>query len=153
MQEDAELLQLVRFLLVGSGNVTHHRCLHLLAVLQIQFMPFLRRHLALVAYLADIVQCLLVNDVQDDFRVHVATGRTRTGLCIGIVGCFLEISDGINGIAVEYGITALVQQPQAVEQFIYIARGLVDVYNNQLAFQRLLLQQVDDLLRIGRRQS
>ena len=91
----------------------------------------------------------LVDDVQYNLRIDISTGRTSTGLSIGIVGLLLEIGNGIDRIAVEDRVAASVQQPQTVEQLIDIARWLVDIDNYQLVLESLLLEQVDDFLCIS----
>ncbi len=91
----------------------------------------------------------LVDDVQYNLRIDISTGRTSTGLSIGIVGLLLEIGNGIDRIAVEDRVAASVQQPQTVEQLIDIARWLVDIDNNQFVLESLLLEQVDDFLCIS----
>ena len=91
----------------------------------------------------------LVDDVQHNLRIDISTGRTSTGLSIGIVGLLLEIGNGIDRIAVEDRVAASVQQPQAVEQLIDIARRLMDIDNNQFVLESLLLEQVDDFLCIS----
>ena len=91
----------------------------------------------------------LVDDVQYNLRIDISTGRTSTGLGIGIVGLLLEIGNGIDRIAVEDRVAASVQQPQTVEQLIDIARWLVDIDNNQFVLESLLLEQVDDFLCIS----
>ena len=91
----------------------------------------------------------LIDDVQYNLRIDISTGRTSTGLGIGIVGLLLEIGNGIDRIAVEDRVAASVQQPQTVEQLIDIARWLVDIDNNQFVLESLLLEQVDDFLCIS----
>ena len=113
-------------------------------------MPLLRRHLTVVRQFTVVVQCLLVDNVQHDFRIDVAAHGTGTGFGVGIVGGLLEISDGINGVTVEYGISAPVEQPQSVEELIDVAGRLVDVDDDEFSLQRLFLQEVDDLLGVSR---
>ena len=72
---------------------------------------------------------------------------------VGVVGRRLEGGDGVDGIAVIDGIAAFVQQPQPVEELIDVARGLVYVGNDQTALLRLLLQEQDDTLGVGRREA
>ena len=91
----------------------------------------------------------LVDDVQYNLRIDISTGRTSTGLSIGIVGLLLEIGNGIDRIAVEDRVAASVQQPQTVEQLIDIARRLMDIDNNQFVLESLLFKQVDDFLCIS----
>ena len=111
-------------------------------------MPLLRRHLTRIGHLSAVVEGLFVDDIQNNLWVDITTGRTGAGLCIGIVGCVLEIGDSINGIAVEHRIAAFIEQPQTVEELIDIAGGLVDINHDKLAFIGLLLQEVDDLLSV-----
>ena len=148
MQEDGKLFQYARLLLVGWRNGADSRLGHLISAFQIEFVPVLWLHLSFVGHLTIAVERLLVNNVQNDFRIHITTHGACAGLCIGIVGSLLEISDGINGIAVEDRIATLVEQPQTVEQLIDIAGWLVDIDDDELAFQSLFLQEVDDLLSI-----
>ena len=152
VQEDVELLERTRLLLVGSRNVAdgHGLLTFLLLRLQVELVPLLWRGLALVREFAAAVEGFLVDDVEHNLRIDIAAGRTSAGLRISVVGCLLEIGDGIDGVTVEDGIATLVQQPQAVEELIDVARRLVDVDHDELALQRLLLQEVDDLLGIGR---
>ena len=116
-------------------------------------MPLLWRHLALVRQFAGAGECFLVDDVQHHLRVHVATHGAGAGLGVGIAGRLLEVGDGVDGVAVEDGVAALVEQPQAVEQLIDVARRLVNVDNDELSLEGLFLQQVDDLLGVRRRES
>ena len=96
-----------------------------------------------------MVEGFLIDDVQYNLRIDISTGRTSTGLGIGIVGLLLEIGNGIDRIAVEDRVAASVQQPQAVEQLIDIARRLMDIDNNQFVLESLLFKQVDDFLSIS----
>ena len=116
-------------------------------------MPRLGRHLSLVRLFTAAVKSLLVDDVQHYLRVHITASGTGAGLSIGIAGGLLEIGNGVDGVAVEYGVAATVKQPQAVKELVDVARWLVDVDNDELALKRLLLKQVDHLLGVGRRQS
>ena len=122
-------------------------------VTDIHLVPLLWRHLALLGELAAAVEGFLVDDVQDDLGIDIAAGGTGRGVGVGVVCRCLEIGDGIDGIAVENRIAALVEKPQAVEEFIYIARRLVDVHHDEFAFVRLLLQEIDYLLCVGGRQA
>ena len=96
-----------------------------------------------------MVEGFLIDDVQYNLRIDISTGRTSTGLGIGIVGLLLEIGNGIDRIAVEDRVAASVQQPQTVEQLIDIARRLMDIDNNQFVLESLLFKQVDDFLSIS----
>ena len=122
-------------------------------VTDIHLVPLLWRHLALLGELAAAVEGFLVDDVQDDLGIDIAAGGTGRGVGVGVVCRCLEIGDGIDGIAVENRIAALVEKPQAVEEFIYIARRLVDVHHDEFAFVCLLLQEIDYLLCVGGRQA
>ena len=146
LQEDAELFQTSRFLLIRARNVAHSRLRLFRSVLQIQLVPLLWSHLAFVRYFSAAVQCLLVDDVQHDFRIHVAASGAGAGFSVGIAGSLLEIGNGVNGITVEHGIATAIQQPQTVKQLVDITGGLMDIHHNQLALICLLFQQVDDLL-------
>ena len=149
-QEDQELPELARFLQIGGRHFADVRLRKFWLMLQIEFMPLLWRHLSGFRGFTCIVDCFLVDDVQHNLRIDIATGGAGTRLCVGVVGCALEIGDGIDGIAVEDGISALVQQPQTVEELVDITGGLMDVHHHQLALVGLLLQEVDDLFCISR---
>ena len=135
VQEDAELLEGSRLLLVGSRNVADGNSLLTLCLLglQIEFVPLLWRGLALIRELATAVEGFLVDDIQYNLWIDITASGAGAGLCIGIVGSLLEVGDSIDGIAVEYGIATLVQQPQAVEELIDVAGRLVDVDHDELA--------------------
>ena len=83
-------------------------------------MPLLWTHLSLIRDLTVVVECLLIDDVQHNLRVHITTSRTGAGVCISIVGRCLEIGNGIDGVTVEDGIAAFIEQPQTVEKLIDI---------------------------------
>ena len=78
-------------------------------MLQIEFMPLLRRHLSSVGSLTCIVDRFFVDDIQHDLRIDIAAGGTSACLCVGIVGCALEIGNGVDRITVKDGIAPLVQ--------------------------------------------
>ena len=84
-------------------------------------MPALRRHFPLVGLLAAVVERFLVDDIEHDFRIDVATSRTSAGLCVGIVGSLLEIGDGIDRITIENRISTFVEEPKPVEELINVA--------------------------------
>ena len=116
-------------------------------------MPVLRIHLSLVRRLSCIAKRFLVNNVKYNLWIDITTSGAGTGFCVSIVGCFFKIGNGVNGIAVEYRVSAPVKQPQAVKQLVDVAGWLVDVDDNELALECLLFQQVDDFLCVGRRKS
>ena len=153
MQEDGELLECVRFLLVRLRHVEDSWLRHFLTVLQIELMPVLWCHLSFVRKFSRIVQRLLVNDVKHNLRIDIATSWAGAGFRVNIIGCLLEIGDGINRVSVKHGVSTLVEQPQAVEELIDIARRLMDVDHDEFALERLFFQQENHLLGVGRRQS
>ena len=140
VQEDGELFQYARFLLVGRWYVADSGGGQLRTVLQIELVPLLGRHLTLVRHLAIAIERLLINDVEYDFGIDVAAHGASAGLCIGIVCGLLEIGDSVDGVAVEHGISATIEQPETVEEFIDVAGRLVDVDDDELPLQRLFLQ-------------
>ena len=84
-------------------------------------MPLLWTHLSLIGDLTVAVKCLFIDDIQHNLWVHITASRTSTGVCISIVGCCLEIGNGINGVTVKDRITTFIEQPETVEELIDIA--------------------------------
>ena len=84
-------------------------------------MPLLWTHLSLIRDFTVVVKCLFIDDVQHDLGIHITTCGTGAGVCISIVGRSLEIGNGINGVTVEDRITAFIEQPETVEEFIDVA--------------------------------
>ena len=116
-------------------------------------MPLFWCDLSFLRDFTRIVKCLLIDDIEDNLRIHIATGRTGTGLCISIGRSLLEIGNRVDGITVIDRIATLVQQPQTVEKLIDVAGRLVDIHDDQFALIGLFFQQVDHHLRITRRQT
>ena len=157
LQEDDELLHASGLLQLGGGEwggfLLRGEGLGLGTALQIELVPLLRRHLPLVRRLATAADGPFLDDVQHDLGIHIPACRTGTRLGIGIARSLLEISDGVNRVAVENGIAPAVEQPQAVEQFINVARRLVDGQHDQPPSAGLLFQQVHQSLGVRRRQA
>ena len=107
-EEDGQLFEHPRLLLVRRRYVAHGWGGHGRHLLQIQFMPLLRRHLALVGEFAAAVEGFLVDNVEHNLGVHIAAGGASAGLGVGIACRFLEIGDGVDGVAVEHGVAAAV---------------------------------------------
>ena len=153
LHEQPELRNGSRFLLFCYRQWFLLQLIKLLTLFEIHVMPSLRTHLAFVRELSLAVHGTLLDDVQHYLWIHIATGRTGTCISVSIVGCCLEICDSLDRITVKDRISASVQHPQSVEEFIHIAGWLVDICYHKATMIGLLLQQQYHHFRIGRREA
>ena len=116
-------------------------------------MPFLRRELPDIRLVTGIVDLLGVDDVQNQFGIHIAADTAHADIRVGVLGRLFEIGDRLYRVPVIDRVASPVKQPQAVEQLIDFGRRLVYVHHHQFPPVSLFLQEHDYFFGIGRRQS